>query len=123
MYADGVESQDELLIRLCEHHHSGNEPCSIPLRPIRDDALHHVGSKPRITSVTRCASRDAVKSRVVIVVFAAGGFQYVSLRYPDWLRPSGFGPELQCTERGASVGLDFCIKKQLLNPADQTLPR
>jgi hypothetical protein len=67
-------------------------------------------------------SRRSDIAAIVMAVGAVGGFLYMSLKYPDWRAPSGFGPEWQCTERGARGGPDFCIKKQVLNP-DQTSPR
>jgi hypothetical protein len=69
-------------------------------------------------------SRRGDIAAIVIAIAVVGGFLYMSLKYPDWQAPSGFGPEWQCTERGAKGGgPDFCIKKQLLNPAGQTSPR
>lgn len=61
---------------------------------------------------------------IVILIGALVGILYISLKPPDWQRPSGFGPEWQCTGRGPrGGGPDFCIKKQLLNRTDQTSPK
>lgn len=69
-------------------------------------------------------SRRGDIAAIVIVTGIVGGFTYMSLKYPYWRPSSGFGPEWQCTGRGArGAGPDFCIKKQLLNPADQTSPK
>jgi hypothetical protein len=61
---------------------------------------------------------------IVFVIAALVGILYIGLKPPDWQRPSGFGPEWQCTGRGPrGGGPDFCIKKQLLDRADQTSPK
>lgn len=59
----------------------------------------------------------------VLGIAVVVGCLYMTLKHPDLKRPSGFGPEWQCTERGI-IGGDpsFCIKKELLNPANQTPP-
>jgi hypothetical protein len=43
---------------------------------------------------------------------------WVYFKYPDWRRPSGFGPEWECTERGVrGGGPSFCIRKPVPDPA------
>jgi hypothetical protein len=61
---------------------------------------------------------------IVMAISIAVGLLYVSLKFPDGQGASGFGPEWQCTARGArGGGPDFCIKKDLLKPAEQTPPK
>ena len=69
-------------------------------------------------------SQRADIASIVMVIAALGGILYMGLQPPDWQRPSGFGPEWQCTDRGArGGGPAFCIKKQLLDQAGQTSPK
>ena len=69
-------------------------------------------------------SRRGDIAAIVIAIGVLGGFLYMSVKYPDWRAPSGFGPEWQCTARGArGGGPAFCIKKQLLDQAGQTSPK
>jgi hypothetical protein len=61
---------------------------------------------------------------IVLAIGLAGGFLYMSAKYPNLQTPSGFGPEWECTGRGArGAGPDFCVKKELLKPAVQTPPK
>jgi hypothetical protein len=61
---------------------------------------------------------------IVMAIGIAAGLLYMSSKYPDLRTPSGFGPEWQCSGRGArGAGPDFCIKKDLLKPAAQTPPK
>jgi len=61
---------------------------------------------------------------IVIAIGIAGGFLYMSVKYPGRRGASGFGPEWQCTANGArGAGPDFCIKKELLKPAEQAPPK
>lgn len=61
----------------------------------------------------RLKARDipAVIVGIALIVFAA----YMLVTHPHWERPSGFGPDWQCTSSGRG-GPDFCIKKDLLAP-------
>lgn len=54
---------------------------------------------------------------IVLVVFFVSFCLYWANTHPEWMkmRPSGFGPEWQCTPTGRG-GPDFCIKKSLLHP-------
>jgi hypothetical protein len=47
---------------------------------------------------------------LVFVVLAVVGMFYITFKYPNWRRPSGFGPEWSCTPSGRS-GPSFCVKK------------
>jgi|GEM_PF-4115442 len=47
---------------------------------------------------------------VVLVIALVSFWLYWALKHPDWQRPSGFGPEWQCTQSGKG-GPDFCYKK------------
>jgi hypothetical protein len=38
------------------------------------------------------------------------GWLFVTFKYLDWHKPSGFGPEWQCSPTGKG-GPDFCVKK------------
>jgi hypothetical protein len=71
--------------------------------------------------------RELRRGDIAAIVLAAGlacGFLYVSVNYPNWRAPSNFGPEWECTGRGArGAGPDFCVKKALLKPATQTPPK
>ena len=61
---------------------------------------------------------------IVIAIGIVGGLLFVSLKYPGRQGATGFGPEWQCTARGArGGGPDFCIKKDLLKPAEQSPPK
>ncbi len=61
---------------------------------------------------------------IVLAIGIAGVLLFMSLKYPDLRTPSGFGPEWQCSGRGArGAGPDFCIKKELLKPTEQTPPK
>lgn len=46
---------------------------------------------------------------VVLVIAVVFFLLYWHLKHPDWQRPSGFGPEWQCTQSG-KAGPDFCYK-------------
>ena len=67
-------------------------------------------------------SRDI--AAIAIAIGIAVGLLFMSLEYPNRQGSTGFGPEWQCTARGArGGGPDFCIKKDLLKPAEQTPPK
>jgi hypothetical protein len=49
---------------------------------------------------------------IILGIGAVGGCLYMNFGHPDMRRPSGFGPEWQCMERGIKGGDPaFCIKK------------
>ena len=60
----------------------------------------------------------------IVLALALGAFfLFTYFKHPNWEQATGFGPEWQCTSRGAKGGgPDFCIKKPLLAPAGQTAP-
>jgi hypothetical protein len=61
---------------------------------------------------------------IFIVLGIAGGLLFMSLKFPGGQSASGFGPEWQCTGRGArGAGPDFCIKKDLLKRLGETPPK
>jgi hypothetical protein len=55
---------------------------------------------------------------IVVAVALGSLWLYTYFKHPDWHRPSGFGPEWQCTESGArGEGPSFCMKKSVIDPA------
>ena len=56
---------------------------------------------------------------ILLAVAVVAVLVYANLKYPDWKKPSGFGPEWQCSPSGRG-GPDFCMKKPAADPADQT---
>lgn len=65
--------------------------------------------------------RRGVIPAVIIAVGLLVGSLYLYFNLPNRQPATGFGPEWKCW--GASAkGADFCIKKSVLNPANQTTP-
>ena len=56
---------------------------------------------------------------VVLAVVLAAFFLFVYFKYPDWRRPTGFGPEWECSGVGKG-GASFCLKKPPADPASKT---
>jgi hypothetical protein len=51
----------------------------------------------------------------VLVIVVLSFLLYWQLKHPNWQKPSGFGPEWQCTQSGKG-GPDFCYKKPSAEP-------
>jgi hypothetical protein len=76
---------------------------------------------PKQQTVFSVFARMKLKEIISIglMAIALGSFfLFMYFKLPDWRRPSGFGPEWQCTPTGRG-GPDFCIKKSLLAPPKQ----
>jgi hypothetical protein len=56
---------------------------------------------------------------IILVFVLVAGWLYLNLKYPDWKRPTGFGPEWECSSSGRG-GPSSCMKKPAADPASQT---
>jgi hypothetical protein len=66
----------------------------------------------------RYPRRRDIPGILFILLLLAGVF-YLNLKYPNWKRPTGFGPEWECLAPGR-IGSSFCVRKPTVDPANQT---
>ncbi len=62
-------------------------------------------------------------ARILIIIGVTVGFMHMRLTHPNYQAPTGFGPEWQCTAGGKGGNPLFCVKKELLHPANQAPPK
>jgi hypothetical protein len=61
----------------------------------------------------KLAPRDIPAAIIAVALVAF--WIYMLFEHPGWKKPSGFGPQWQCTDTGRGAP-DFCVKKELLAP-------